>query len=318
MCKRLVYLELQLLFPSGHARGFVDFDFDDRHLWRHWNSSLTRLFLNCKCHNETTVTYLISKRNSEIQHLATQFPFTLILHVGNLHFNCHGTLGRNKRTMKQICLDTDATAMNQASKQTLFLRRNSSSGIRLSSDFIFLLTGSSSRGGGGWIGGAGTTLGGCGTGGAGTNATEKSRYLNWVMTKVTQTQLKKTYPKGKEGSFHHYLHFIHLTSRNNNWGWPGCQNVRCWWGNRDHINTGSRYHGRHLRNNLAGCKAHHRSHWWSWNYRHSGQEGGAYWWSQLFRKNRVMDSWLNKVSLINSFMSGLRWKEAEARLWVEG
>lgn len=93
-----------------------------------------------------------------------------------------------------------------------------------------------------------------------------------------------------EGRFHHHLHFIHLTSRNNHWGWPGCQNVRCWWGYRDHINTGSRYHGRHLRNNLAGRKAHHRSHWWSWNYWHSGQEGGAYWWSQLFRKNRVMDS----------------------------
>lgn len=145
-----------------------------------------------KQHNELTVAYLISKRNSEIQHLATQLPFTLVLHVGNLHFNCHRPLGRNKRTtLYQFCLDPDQTEITQGSKQTLFLRRNSSSGIRLSSDFIFLLTGSSSRGGGGWIGGAGTTLGGCGTGGAGTNAMEKGRYLNWVMTKVIQVQLKK-------------------------------------------------------------------------------------------------------------------------------
>lgn len=212
--------------------------------------------------------------------------------LGTCTLTATGPWGETKERWKKSVWTRKATAINQGSKQTLFLRRNSSSGIRLSSDFIFLLTGSSSRGGGGWIGGAGTTLGGCGTGGAGTNAIEKGRYLNWVMTKVTQTQRKKKYPEGKEGSFHRYLHFIHLTSRNNHWGWPRCQNVRCWWGNWDHINTGSGYHGRHLRNNLAGCKAHHWSHWWSWNYRHRRQEGGAYWWSQLFRKNRVMDSWL--------------------------
>lgn len=61
--------------------------------------------------------------------------------------------------------------------KTLFLRRNSSSEIRLSSVFIFLVTGSSSWGGGGWDGGAGAELGGCGTGGAGTNAERRIRHL---------------------------------------------------------------------------------------------------------------------------------------------
>lgn len=75
-------------------------------------------------------------------------------------------------------------------KKTLFLRRNSSSGIRLSSVFIFLLTGSSSWGGGGcgWDGGAGAELGGCGTGGAGTNAVRRSSYFILMWNEVTKVQ----------------------------------------------------------------------------------------------------------------------------------
>lgn len=53
---------------------------------------------------------------------------------------------------------------------TLFLRRNSSSGTRLSSVFSFLEAGSSSMGGGGWTGGIGAGAGTGATGGAGTNA----------------------------------------------------------------------------------------------------------------------------------------------------
>lgn len=54
--------------------------------------------------------------------------------------------------------------------QTLFLRRNSSSGMRLSSVFSFLEAGSSSMGGGGWTGGIGAGAGTGATGGAGTKA----------------------------------------------------------------------------------------------------------------------------------------------------
>lgn len=52
----------------------------------------------------------------------------------------------------------------------LFLRRNSSSGMRLSSVFSFLEAGSSSMGGGGWTGGIGAGAGTGATGGAGTKA----------------------------------------------------------------------------------------------------------------------------------------------------
>ena len=54
--------------------------------------------------------------------------------------------------------------------QTLFLRRNSSSGMRLSSVFSFLDGGSSSIGGGGCTGGIGAGAGTGATGGAGTKA----------------------------------------------------------------------------------------------------------------------------------------------------
>lgn len=55
--------------------------------------------LDKKGHQEPTITYLIGKRDGEIQHLAAQLPFGLVLHVGNLHFNCHRTLRRNKRRL---------------------------------------------------------------------------------------------------------------------------------------------------------------------------------------------------------------------------
>lgn len=50
-----------------------------------------------------TVAHLISKRNGEIQHLAAQLPFALVLHVGNLHLNCHRTLGEGGKTQEQRC-----------------------------------------------------------------------------------------------------------------------------------------------------------------------------------------------------------------------
>lgn len=36
--------------------------------------------------------YLVCEWDSEIQNLAVQLPFSLVLHVGDLDFNCHGTL----------------------------------------------------------------------------------------------------------------------------------------------------------------------------------------------------------------------------------
>lgn len=57
----------------------------------------------------------------------------------------------------------------------MFLRRNSSSGMRLSSVFSFLDGGSSSIGGGGCTGGIGAGAGTGATGGAGTKAA-KTQY----------------------------------------------------------------------------------------------------------------------------------------------
>jgi len=64
----------------------------------------------------------------------------------------------------------DSTSQQRAHTHTLFLRRNSSSGIKLSSLFSFFETGSSSMGGGGWTGGIGAGEGTGAPGGAGTNA----------------------------------------------------------------------------------------------------------------------------------------------------
>ena len=46
-------------------------------------------------------TYLVGKRDSEIQYLAIQFPFSLVLHVGDLHFNCNRTLEKGKKRKAQ-------------------------------------------------------------------------------------------------------------------------------------------------------------------------------------------------------------------------
>lgn len=70
--------------------------------------------------------------------------------------------------------------------QTLFLRRNSSSGMRLSSVFSFLDGGSSSIGGGGCTGGIGAGAGTGATGGAGTKATK-----TWYSRSVTTEELKR-------------------------------------------------------------------------------------------------------------------------------
>lgn len=48
--------------------------------------------------DESMTEYLICKWDSEIQNLAVQFPFSLVLHVGDLNFDCHRTLERKKRT----------------------------------------------------------------------------------------------------------------------------------------------------------------------------------------------------------------------------
>lgn len=40
--------------------------------------------------------YLVGEWDGEIENLAVQLPFGLILHVGDLDFNCHGTLSRNR------------------------------------------------------------------------------------------------------------------------------------------------------------------------------------------------------------------------------
>lgn len=39
--------------------------------------------------------YLVCEWDSEIQNLAVQLPFSLVLHVGDLNFNRHGTLSWN-------------------------------------------------------------------------------------------------------------------------------------------------------------------------------------------------------------------------------
>lgn len=66
-------------------------------------------------------------------------------------------------------LDSHTTG-SMLGPHTLFLRRNSSSGMRLSSVFSFLEVGSSSIGGGGCTGGIGAGAGTGATGGAGTKA----------------------------------------------------------------------------------------------------------------------------------------------------
>ncbi len=47
--------------------------------------------------NKPAFAYLICERDGEIQHLAIQLPFGLVLHVGDLYFDCHGTLERGKK-----------------------------------------------------------------------------------------------------------------------------------------------------------------------------------------------------------------------------
>lgn len=71
-------------------------------------------------------------------------------------------------------LDTAGVGSTLGSR-ALFLRRNSSSGMRLSSVFSFLEAGSSSMGGGGWTGGMGAGAGTGATGGAGTKAVGQER-----------------------------------------------------------------------------------------------------------------------------------------------
>lgn len=136
--------------------------------------------------------YLVCERQVEVQHLATQLPFCLVLHVWHLNLDCNRSLKENKGQIKKInkwpwCnsykifIASECTQKSLLQHCTLFLRRNSSSGIRLSSVFIFLLEGSSSCGGGGWAGGMGaeTVLGGWGTGGAGTNAEKQKQFINY-------------------------------------------------------------------------------------------------------------------------------------------
>lgn len=53
-----------------------------------------------------TFTYLVCERDSEIQHLAIQLPFSLVLHVGDLYFNCHWTLERKENQVKKKQLRT--------------------------------------------------------------------------------------------------------------------------------------------------------------------------------------------------------------------
>lgn len=43
----------------------------------------------CVC---KTLIYLVCERQCEVQHLSTQFPFSLVLHVGNLNLYHNGTL----------------------------------------------------------------------------------------------------------------------------------------------------------------------------------------------------------------------------------
>ena len=66
-------------------------------------------------------------------------------------------------------------SVGNSGSHALFLRRNSSSGMRLSSVFSFLDAGSSSMGGGGWTGGMGAGAGTGATGGAGTKAAGQER-----------------------------------------------------------------------------------------------------------------------------------------------
>ena len=76
----------------------------------------------------------------------------------------------------------------------------------------------------------------------------------------------------------------HLTSWNDHWRWSGGHDVRSWWRHGDHIDAGSRNHGRHWCYNLSWSKAHHRSHRRSWKHRYGRQQSSAHWRCQLCTK----------------------------------
>lgn len=149
---------------------------------------------------------------------------------------------------------------------TLFLRKNSSSGIKLSSVFIFLLEGSSSWGGGGWAGGRGaeTVLGGWGTGGAGTNAAKM------------KSQIKQT-EQTHEITIKHLLFQI-LTGRDHHRWRSGCHDMwsRGWHGH--HVDARGMQHGWHW------GQTNHRSHWGLRNDRDS-REQGPHWGRHLENKD---------------------------------
>ena len=54
--------------------------------------------------NKATFAYLICEWDGEIKHLAIQLPFSLVLHVGDLHFNCHRTLQRKMFSFRNLTI----------------------------------------------------------------------------------------------------------------------------------------------------------------------------------------------------------------------
>lgn len=54
--------------------------------------------------NKAPFAYLICEWDGEIQHLAIQLPFSLVLHVGDLHFNRDGTLQREMFSFRNLTI----------------------------------------------------------------------------------------------------------------------------------------------------------------------------------------------------------------------
>lgn len=236
--------------------------------------------------------------------MSTQFPFRLVLHVGNLNLyrnrtlkiihECYIISGEKKlhgRTPggaiihhKQLC---DKCVCARVC--TLVLRRNSSSGIRLSSVFIFLLTGSSSCGIGGWAGGmgAGGALGGWGTGGAGTNATGHRTLMSSVRFCLSKSVAS-------------VFACDHLTCRHHHGRRSRSHDGGRGRGHRYHADARGVNHGGHRGQDLTRGQTHHRSHGGPRDNRHGRNQGGAYWRRNLLQ---IFTSFSIKIQHIQRIVS---------------